>query len=97
MLEKIVITALSVLACWATMWEGAIFSRVRTFFTDLLEETPWEKWENAIFDCPICMTPYYGSLVYWAVWANGIGEWLVVVVGAMGLNVALTKLFREEE
>lgn len=92
MIEKIVIISFIVMAIWATMWEGAIFEFVRIWGDKHLGEKP----RKPIYDCPICMTPWYGSIVYWIMWGNGVKEWLIVIIAAMGMNAILIKLFPED-
>jgi hypothetical protein len=87
MSEKIIITALIVFAVWATMWEGGIFGIVRTWFANLREDL-----QKPLFSCAICMTPWYGSVVYWVIWGSSVKEWAIVVVAAMGLNAVIVKL-----
>lgn len=80
MVEKIVITSLSVIAIWATMLYGMIFG----FIGDLGQKLP--VWlQKPIYDCPICMCFWYGSAIYWMVWGVSISEWLLVVISSMGL------------
>lgn len=79
------------MAIWATMWEDAIFDFVRTWGDKHLPEKP----RKPIYDCPVCMTPWYGSLFYILVYNGGLKEWLIVVIAAMGLNAVLIKLFNE--
>lgn len=91
MLEHATIIALLVLSIWYTMQEGEIFGFMQQF----------DHWKiaPALFDCNVCMTPYYGSALYWLIpWqmlnlpeASLIG-WPIVVISAMGINAALNKL-----
>jgi len=92
MLEQIFITSFIVMAVWSTMWEDAIFGFIRKG----LQHLP-EKLQMPIFDCPICMVPYYGSAAYWLIWGNNFKEYIVVIIASMGLNAVLVKLFQPEE
>jgi len=47
---------------------------------------------NPIFDCPICMTPWHGTYIYWLIWHNSYKEWLICIIAAMGLNYIIAKL-----
>lgn len=80
------------MAIWATMWEGAIFEFVRTWG----EKNLSEKLQKPIYDCPICMTPYYGTVFYILVYDFGFTDWLITVIAAMGLNAVLVKLFPDD-
>lgn len=85
MLEESFIIALLVLAIWYTYQEGEIFGFV-------------QKWEGSLgklfeplFGCNVCMTPWYGSIIYVILW--GVNwQWPVVVISAMGINAAINKL-----
>lgn len=87
MIEQIIIIALLVLSIWYTFQEGEIFGFV-SVYGDRLPE----KLQQPLFACNVCMSPYYGSVIYWLLWGNNWIEWLVVVIGAMGLNAAINKL-----
>lgn len=83
MLEPIIIIALLVLAIWYTMQEGEIFGFMQAY-------SNW-KIAPALFDCNVCMSPWWGSLLYVLIY--GINwQWPVVVIAAMGLNAAINKL-----
>ncbi len=83
MLEQSIIIALLVLAIWYTYQEGEIFGFVQK----------WSHWKiaPALFDCNVCMTPYYGSVLYVLIW--GVNwQWPVVVITSMGINAVINKL-----
>jgi hypothetical protein len=55
------------------------------------ERTLPEKIHPAAFECNVCMTPWYGSVLYVLIY--GINwQWPVVVIAAMGINAAINKL-----
>lgn len=81
------------MAIWATMWEDAIFEFVRKSFE---RESISDRLKKPIYDCPICMTMWYGSALYWLIWGNSVSEWLIVTVAAMGLNTVFVKLFPDD-
>lgn len=93
MLEIIIIIAIIVFAIWQTMQEGHIFHRLGVWFENHLPE--WMH--NPVFACPICLTPWYGSVLYWLIWGNSIFEWIVCVIAAMGLNSVILKLAPADE
>lgn len=83
MLEQSFIIALLVLAIWYTFQEGEIFGFVQR----------WSHWKiaPALFDCNVCMSPYYGSVLYVIIY--GVNwNWPIVVIAAMGVNAAINKL-----
>lgn len=96
MIEKILIISFIVMAIWASMLEGEIFGKIRKLGN---KDNP-KFFEKPLYDCPVCMTPYYGSIAYWLIyglWLHAASwqEWIVVVLAAMGLNAILVNLFRE--
>jgi hypothetical protein len=88
MIEKIVITALIVLSIWYSMQEGEIFG----FVTKWGEKHLPECWQQPVFACNVCMSPYYGTIIYVLLWRNSWIEWIVVIIGAMGFNAMINKL-----
>lgn len=88
MLSSAAIISLIVMAIWFSMQEGEIFGFVQKY----------SHWKIAppLFDCPICMVPWYGSLIYVLIW--GVNwQWPVVVLSAMGLNVVIVKLWPQKD
>lgn len=76
---------------WATMLEGMIFGKVRVWFSNLKE-----FYQKPLFDCPICLCPYYGTAIYWLLFGNNWKEWLIVIFIAAGINTVYVKLFPEK-
>lgn len=90
MLEQSIFIALSVLAIWATMWNGMIFGFIREYGDQRLPEYI----QKPLYDCPICGTPYYGTLIY--LFKYGVTENMVwVILMAMGWNVLVVKFLPE--
>jgi len=94
MIEKAIIIALLVLSIWYTMQEEQIFEKLGDWLMDHLPEAI----HKPVFDCPICMSPWYGSVLYWLIpWQKiGIQEstligWPVAIIVAMGFNIVITK------
>lgn len=93
MLEHSLIIALIVLSIWYTMQEGEIFGFVRKQFSKIAKGKNYWMWNIAdpIFECNVCMTPYYGSVLYVLIY--GVNwQWPIVVIAAMGINAAINKL-----
>jgi hypothetical protein len=98
MIELLILTrapiiALLVLSIWYTFQEGEIFGFV-SYYGDRLPD----KLQQPIFACNVCMTFWWGSLLYWGLhllrfW-DGVGwkTWLVTVIVAMGINATINKL-----
>jgi hypothetical protein len=94
MLEKSLIIALLVLSIWYTMSEGEIFEGLGKFFEKHLPKAI----HPAVFGCNVCMTPWYGTLLYWLIPWQKLGltvsnwlEWPVVIIGSMGINIVINK------
>lgn len=87
MLSAAVIIALIVLSIHYTMQEGEIFGRIGNWFYN---NTP-DNIHSPLFECNVCMTPWYGSVIYVLVW--GVNwQWPLVVIAAMGINATINKL-----
>lgn len=93
MIEKIFIISFLTMFIWATMLEGNIFGFVRTKWFKNLPE----YWQKPIFDCPICLCPYYGTALYWLIFGYSWQEWLIVIFCAAGVNTVFVKLFPPDE
>lgn len=81
MLAKIFITSFIVMAIYASMAEGMIFGKIRIWLSSLND-----FYKKPLYDCPICMTFWYGSAIYWLIWHKSWHEWLITVIAAMGVN-----------
>ncbi len=92
-LTRAPIIALLVLAIWYTFQEGEIFGFV-SYYGDNLPD----KLQQPIFGCNVCMTPWWGSLIYWVLHFLGFWDGKSIVVGiitvivGMGINAAINKL-----
>jgi hypothetical protein len=87
MLETSIIAALGVQFIWACFQPGMIFSGIR----DKIVLLP-EYIKKPFSDCPICMTPYYGTLIFLLIGNRSFEEWIVVVFCAGGINTLIAKL-----
>lgn len=84
---------LLVLAIWYTFQEGEIFGFVSVWGDQHIHY----KLQPPLYECNVCMTPWYGSVLYWVIpWQHVLWHWPVVVIVAMGLNAALNKLQPQE-
>lgn len=87
------IAGVAVFGIWYTMREGEVFEWLGFFFDRLLGDR-FEKLKSAVFECPVCMFPYYGSLFYlfvlnWGRTLSGeisIREMILVVIFGVGFN-----------
>lgn len=97
-IQQSLVISLCVIAIWATMWEGMIFGFIREWGENYL----FENERKVAFDCPICMCPYYGSIIYFIAffslsegWASGIITYVIAIMAAMGWNAILVKFLPE--
>src|SRR5690348_16950418 len=92
MLEHSLIIALLVLSIWYTMQEGEIFADIGYF---LYKHLP-KKIHPAVFECNVCMSVHYGSVLY--VIMYGVNwQWPIVVIAAMGINIVINKWSPEKD
>jgi hypothetical protein len=93
MLEKAFIIGFMVFAIHYTMLPGEIFSKISDW---LFNHIP-ERLRQPLFACPICMVPWYGSVIYWLLWGTSLTEWIVVMITAVGINFRLNLLYGKGE
>lgn len=86
MLEHAFIIGFMAFSIYYTLLEGEIFGWLGTWFS---EHTPvWMH--QPLFDCPICMVPWYGFWVYFLLW--GLSWFLIpTLMTAMGINYILNR------
>lgn len=86
MIEKATIIAFLILSIHYTMQDGEIFGKLGNWLARVLPK----QIHDPVFDCNVCMCPYYGSAIYVLIW--GVNwQWPVVVITAMGMNVLFNK------
>ena len=89
MIETIIMIALVVLFLHVTTWEGMINEWVAN------KADHWPEWvKKPLFACPICMAPWWGSVILGAMWAYSRMKidplsWVLIVFAAGGLNAVL--------
>lgn len=88
MLEKAFIIAFLVQFIWASFLPGMIFGRVQTWFAPL--RTGMKK---MLFSCSICMTPWWGTGLYWLLFHQTWQDWLLTVFVAGGISTVFVKLY----
>lgn len=97
MIELITTVALVILFLHVTTWEAQIFGPFAKKYLSRLPE--WIK--KPLYDCPICMAPWWGSLILATGNWVGITEahnwfgWILIVFGAGGLNTLLIYLINQ--
>jgi len=87
-IEKAVIVSFSVMAIWCCMLETMIFGRIRN-----LNIPEWM--EEPLYGCVVCMTPYYGSAIYWIFLGDGMIEWILVILVSMGIATFFVKIKKD--
>lgn len=87
MIERAFIIAMLVLSIWYTMKPKEIFEQLGYALGEWLPE----KIHPPVFECPVCMSPYYGTILYAILW--GLDWWVIpTVIVAMGINAMINKL-----
>lgn len=57
-----------------------IFGFLNNFYKKYTPEVIWKP----LFDCPWCMSPWYGTLLYWIFFHESIKDWFLSVGIASG-------------
>lgn len=69
------------------MQEGEIFEGLGKWFSNHLPT----QFHQPVFECNVCMTPYYGSALYVLIY--GVSwQWPVVIITAMGLSIMYNRI-----
>lgn len=100
MLTNIVIISILVFAIWYLFLEQEIFGFVNSWFGGRDK-----KWQKPLYTCPACMAPWWGTLIYFGLHYAGIENFsnirwstiLITVLGSLGLNAILLKLFGKDD
>lgn len=93
-MEIVLIIALFVQAIHYTMQEGEIFAALGDWFYKHLPK----KIHQPVFDCPVCMTPWYGTAIYFILpGPESFFGWLVAVIPAMGLQAVIGKMSPDKD
>lgn len=80
-----------VLFLHACSWDGMIFAGIKKVIKP-------ESWlSKPLYGCPICMTPYYGSLIYWLFIGTSWQLWLLTVGMAAGMSVLVVVILALRE
>ncbi|GAA4320884.1 hypothetical protein GCM10023149_20390 [Mucilaginibacter gynuensis] len=81
MIQHAFIIALIVLFIHACSWKGMIFDGIKKIIE------PKGMLYKPIYGCPICMTPYYGAIIYLLFFNTSFVDGLLTVATASGLSV----------
>jgi hypothetical protein len=92
MIYQALIIALIVLSIHYTMLEGEIFAGLGRWFEKHLPPAI----HPAVFECNVCMSFWYGHVIYAILW--GLSWYsFVVVICAMGFNIIINKWAPKDE
>jgi len=76
---------------WSLFWVGMIFGFVGDYAERIGKE--WPEWiRKPLYNCLVCMMPYYGSAVYWIFFKNDWIDWLLTIGVAAGLATVFVKV-----
>lgn len=83
MVVNALIIAMIVLFIHSTTWEGMIFEGIKKLIK------PEGKLYKPIYGCPICMTPWWGTLIYLILLSQHptLREWFLTIGLACGFSV----------
>lgn len=92
MIATIFTISFIVLFIHATTWEGMINGWVSNLCDN------WPEWiKKPLYDCPICMCPWWGSLILYFMGSHiGVLEWILTVFAAGGVNTVIVNLSRND-
>lgn len=97
MLEASFIIAFMVYFLKATTWKGMIFNKIKVKFNH------WPGWiRKPLFQCPVCMTPWWGAVIYLIAFYAGLTEFselslvriIYTLFTASGINAAFLTIFK---
>lgn len=92
MLQQSFVIAFIVLAVHAVFLPGMIFGKISGTIS-LWAATKngfYEKIRKPLFECPVCQTPWWGTIAYWIVYGNSAKEWVVCCICATGINFVIS-------
>lgn len=101
MLENALIVSLIVIFIHLMMQDGEIFGFIGKWFKQNLPE----RIHKPVFSCPICMTPWWGSIVMAVAVVCGIGmfqhiglwHWLFILAIAGGISTVYVEMKPKKE
>jgi hypothetical protein len=73
--------SLIILFIHACTWDGHIFEFVRTWIDEK------KKISKPVYNCPICMTPYYGTVLWFIFFKSDFKDWFLTIGAAAGFSV----------
>lgn len=82
-----------IFAVWYTMQDGEIFGVLGNLFSRLPV-----VFHNPLYDCPVCMTPWYGTpITIFIFHVYDPLQIILIVIPAMGLNAIILKLAPDKD
>lgn len=84
-IQRAFIIATIVIAIWCCYLPGMILGKIND-----IEMPEWLA--SPVYHCSVCMTPYYGSAVYWVFFHQSVMDWILVIGVAMGICTIFVKI-----
>jgi len=81
MIAHAFIITMIILFIHACSWSGMIFAGIKRIIK------PEGLLYKPIYGCPICMTPYYGTIIYLLFFRLSFVDWLLTIGTASGMSV----------
>ena len=87
-IERAFIISLIVIALWCCFLPGMIFEKINYLRI-------YNSIKKPIFECPVCMVFWYGTVIYWSVFHAGILDWMLVIGVSMGFATFFVKIKKD--
>ena len=87
-IQKAFIIAMMVIALWCCFLPGMIFGKINYLRIRNYIKSP-------LYECPVCMSAWYGSVIYWFCFAGSWHEWLIVIPVSMGMITFFVKIKKD--
>lgn len=91
MFEKIFIVTLIVWGVHVLFWDSMILGFISRW---LMYRIPVFI-IKPLYACPVCMTPYYGTIVYIIMWKFDVADWGLTLFASMGLSGIIVSFIPE--
>jgi len=92
MAEKIFITICFIWFIYGILLPGMIFGSVGRWLGMSVFTGKFTFLQKPVYACPACMSPWWGTWLYWTFWGDSWHEWIVVIMCTTGANILFVSL-----
>jgi hypothetical protein len=85
LISRSVILTFLVVFIHASMWQGMIFAKAGRLFSKLPTYI-----RKPLFECIVCMAPWWGVFIYTGIWQWNVVDVLLCVIVSAGINVLIS-------